>query len=88
MQPLRNEAVNSSGEKHPFRIGLFGIGLDSYWPQFPGLEERLKAYIAQVEARVAQAGAEVVNLGLIDTPEKAFDASHRFRQADVDLILL
>jgi L-arabinose isomerase len=41
-----------------------------------------------VEARVAQAGAEVVNLGLIDTPEKAFDASHAFRQADVDLILL
>ena len=30
----------------------------------------------------------VVNLGLIDTPEKAFDAGHAFRQADVDLIFL
>ena len=25
------------------RIGLFGIGLDTYWPQFAGLKERLQA---------------------------------------------
>jgi len=31
---------------------------------------------------------EVVNLGLIDTPEKALEAGHRFRQADVDLLFL
>jgi L-arabinose isomerase len=23
------------------RIGLFGIGLDTYWPQFKGLKNRL-----------------------------------------------
>ena len=26
----------------PLRIGLFGIGLDAYWPQFAGLQERLR----------------------------------------------
>jgi L-arabinose isomerase len=31
---------------------------------------------------------EVVNLGLIDTPQRAQEAGHRFRQADVDLIFL
>src|SRR5678815_3103211 len=30
----------------------------------------------------------IVNLGLIDTPEKAFAAGHDFRRADVDLIFL
>ena len=30
----------------------------------------------------------MVNLGLIDTPEKAAAAGHRFREADVDLIFL
>ena len=69
-------------------IGLFGIGLDAYWPQFPGLEDRLKGYGQQVARKLAQAGAEVVNLGLIDTPEKAVVAGHQFRQADVDLIFL
>jgi len=57
--------------RYALRIGLFGIGLDAYWPQFPGLEERLKGYIARVEQRLAQSGAQVVNLGLVDTPQKA-----------------
>jgi L-arabinose isomerase len=70
------------------KIGLFGIGLDAYWPQFPGLEERLKGYAEQVARKLEGAGAQVVNLGLIDTPEKALAAGHEFRSADVDLIFL
>ncbi len=70
------------------KIGLFGIGLDAYWPQFPGLEDRLRGYGRQVAERLGSAGAQVVNLGLIDTPEKAVAAGHQFRQADVDLIFL
>lgn len=70
------------------KIGLFGIGLDAYWPQFPGLEDRLKGYGQQVARKLGKAGALVVNLGLIDTPEKALTAGHQFRQADVDLIFL
>ena len=70
------------------KIGLFGIGLDAYWPQFPGLEDRLKGYGQQVARKLGKAGAKVVNLGLIDTPEKAVAAGHQFRQADVDLIFL
>jgi L-arabinose isomerase len=70
------------------KIGLFGIGLDAYWPQFPGLEDRLKGYGQQVAGKLERAGAQVVNLGLIDTPEKALAAGHDFRCADVDLIFL
>jgi L-arabinose isomerase len=70
------------------RLGLFGIGLDTYWPQFAGLEDRLKGYLARVETRLGRPGVEVVSLGLVDTPEKAVEAGHRFRQADVDLIFL
>jgi L-arabinose isomerase len=70
------------------KVGLFGIGLDAYWPQFPGLEDRLKGYELQVAEQLEKAGAQVVNLGLIDTPEKALAAGHQFRQADVDLIFL
>ncbi|MFB9995435.1 hypothetical protein ACFFLM_26190 [Deinococcus oregonensis] len=73
---------------YPLKVGLFGIGLDTYWPQFAGLEDRLKGYVAQVAARLERPGAEVVNLGLVDSPEKALDAGHAFRQADVDLIFL
>lgn len=73
---------------YPLRVGLFGIGLEAYWDQFGGLEGRLRGYVSVVEERLAGYGAEIVNLGLIDTPEKALDAGHQFRQADVDLIFL
>ena len=70
------------------RVGLFGIGLEAYWPQFDGLRERLVGYIGQVASQLARPDVEVVNLGLVDTPEKAFAAGHQFRKDDVDIIFL
>jgi L-arabinose isomerase len=70
------------------RIGLFGVGLDTYWPQFPGLQARLENYLTQVHKKLARPGVEVVNLGLIDSVPKAFEAGHRFRREDVDVIFL
>ncbi len=74
--------------KYPVRIGIFGIGLDAYWEQFPGLKPRLEGNLAEVAARLGRNGVEIVNLGLIDHPVAAFDAGHRFRREDVDLIFL
>src|SRR5580693_2498188 len=70
------------------RVGLFSIGLDAYWSQFAGLHERLKTYNEAVASRLRAAGAEVVNLGMIDSPDKAVAAGHAFCQADVDLVFL
>jgi L-arabinose isomerase len=74
--------------KRPLRVGLFGIGLDAYWPQFKGLKQRLEGYMRVVNTRLKRPGVEVVNLGLIDSPPKALEAGHRLRQEDVDLIFL
>ena len=73
---------------NPLKIGLFGIGLDAYWPQFEGLKDRLESYLERVQRKLEHPGVVAINLGLIDTPEKAFEAGHMFRQADVDLIFL
>ena len=75
-------------KKYNLKIGLFGIGLDAYWPQFKGLKERLEKYIREVHLKLEGFGAEIVNLGLIDNPVKAMEAGHKFRQADVDIIFL
>ena len=73
---------------YPLTIGLFGIGLDTYWPQFPGLQQRLLGYVQQVAARLERPGVNIVNLGLIDSPERALEAGHDFRRSDVDLLIL
>ncbi len=70
------------------KIGLFGIGLEAYWAQFDGLENRLTGYVNSVENKLKDFGAEVINLGLIDNAEKAFEAGHEFRKQDVDIIFL
>jgi L-arabinose isomerase len=70
------------------KLGLCGIGLDAYWPQFPGLKQRLESYTQTAANRLAQYGADVTNLGLIDTTERARQAGHAFRRADIDLLFL
>ena len=75
-------------KEFPFKIGLFGIGLDAYWEQFAGLRERLESYVSIVSGKIAEHEVQVINLGLIDTAQKAMEAGHRFRQEDVDLIFL
>ncbi|MGO4879568.1 MAG: arabinose isomerase [Bryobacteraceae bacterium] len=69
------------------RIGIFGIGLDAYWPQFPGLRERLETYQRSVEDRIRGFGAAVVSAGLVDTPEAARVAGQLLQREDVDLIV-
>jgi L-arabinose isomerase len=80
--------MGDSLTNHEFTVGLFGIGLDAYWPQFEGLQQRLQGYIQRFAARIEMPGVKVVNLGLMDSPEKAEAAGHSFRQHDVDLIFL
>ncbi len=72
----------------PLRIGLFGIGLDAYWPQFTGLKERLTGYVARVATKLTRPGVEIVNLGLIDNADSAQTAGRVFRRHDVDLVFL
>jgi L-arabinose isomerase len=74
------------GRRQPV-IGLFGIGLAAYWPQFPGLYERLQGYTAQVAKRIGVTGARVVSAGLVDTQPAAAAAGEQFRRADVDLVV-
>ncbi|MGA7410714.1 MAG: arabinose isomerase [Bryobacteraceae bacterium] len=77
-----------SSDGSQLKIGVFAIGLDTYWPQFEGLEQRLKEAAGKVAQRLGRQGVEVVNLGMIDTPEKAARAGQEFRKSCVDLVFL
>lgn len=91
MKGQQHAEINDNSEtetKYNLKIGLFGIGLEAYWPQFEGLEQRLSGYVNVVETKLKGFGATVVNLGLIDNEEKAFEAGHEFRRQDVDIIFL
>jgi L-arabinose isomerase len=85
-EPTSSE-LTSRRKKSGGRIGVFGIGLAAYWPQFPGLKERLEGYQREVEAHIAQLGMTVVSAGLIDDAPAAGEAGKRFAGSDLDLIV-
>lgn len=61
-------------------IALFGIGLDTYWPQFAGLESRLQGYLQTIDERLTAQQATVINGGLIDNVDKADALIRRLQQ--------
>lgn len=70
------------------KIGLFGIGLDKYWPQFKGLKDRLEGYQAMIQARLAGENLKIINAGLVDNLEKSTAAGALFSHEAVDLVFL
>lgn len=70
------------------KVGLFGIGLDTYWPQFDGLLERLEGYQQQIANKMERFGAEVINVGLVDSPVVAREKAQVLKTEDVDILFL
>ncbi len=68
------------------KVGLFGIGLAAYWPQFAGLKERLEGYQSIVASRLRQF-CEVVDAGLVDSAPKAAAAGEQFAREGVELVV-
>ena len=69
-------------------MGLAGIGLEAYWSQFDGLEERLRGYLGEVQQTIESGNRTIVNLGLVDSHPKAIEAGHVCRQQDIDILLV
>ncbi len=69
-------------------MGCFGIGLQAYWEQFEGLQQRLEGYLADVYRKLQTFHPDVINAGMIDSVDKAFAAGKLFKQEDVDIIFL
>jgi L-arabinose isomerase len=84
---LAQATTRGAGRGLNARIGVFGIGLAAYWPQFEGLKERIEGYQRRVEERVRALGGDVVSAGLVDTEQAARAAGDRFASSQVDLVL-
>lgn len=70
------------------KVGLFAIGLDAYWDQFEGLYDRLRGYQQSIKDKIEQLGGDVVDAGLIDTPEEARKAGDMLKRNNVELVFL
>ncbi len=70
------------------KIGLFGIGLDTYWGQFEGLLDNLQRYQGRIGDRIRSMGVEVVDAGMVDNPVKAAAAGEFMQSRGVEIVFL
>src|ERR1039458_7890924 len=68
------------------KIGLFGIGLAAYWPQFKGLKRRLEGYQRIVNVHLDQF-CDVVDAGMVDSATGAVAAGDLFAREEVELVI-
>ncbi|MFJ9058029.1 arabinose isomerase [Streptomyces sp. NPDC102409] len=73
--------------RRPTRVGLVSGGLGAYWPQFPGLLDRLRESALFVTRRFEGMGCEVVDAGFVSDPQEASKAAEELRKADCDIIV-
>jgi L-arabinose isomerase len=68
------------------RIGVFGVGFHVYWSQFEGLLDELRGKLASFVEKAKSHGVEVVDFGIVDDAESAYELLPRLRAADLDLV--
>jgi len=68
------------------RIAMFCVGHATYWGQFDGLLDSLLAYHAQLIEKIRPNGVEIVDFGMIDSSEKAYEAAEKIKGVNPDLI--
>lgn len=74
--------------KHTSNIGLFAIGLETYWTQFAELHDRLCAYKDTIGKIITDHGSRLIDAGMVDTPRKAHEAAELFEKNNVEIIFI
>ena len=68
------------------RIGVFGVGYYKYWAQFNGLLEALLKKQEVFISKLGKHGVEIIDFGLIDRVERAYELVPLLKAANLDLI--
>ena len=70
------------------RVGIFGVGHTTYWPQFEGLYEKLEEKLSHFAAQIASYDVEVETYGIVDDVHAAYRVLPKLKAGDLDLILV
>ena len=85
---LKEEIFSTNNNASPIRIGVFGVGYDKYWEQFPGLYEELmqkqERFIHKIKSD--DIAMDIVDFGMVDSPLKAYEVVKRMENSNLDLL--
>lgn len=70
------------------RAGLMGVGLDTYWEQFPGLLDELMKKMGILERKLSARQVAVISFGMVDNARRAFETLPAIKAADLDILFV
>jgi len=81
-------ATNIISRRKPLQanIGVFGVGYWKYWEQFNGLLDELQAKQKKFIEKLKVSDVHVVDFGMVDDAETAYDLVPKLKAANLDLI--
>ena len=68
------------------KIGIFAAAHATYWDQFEGLLDNIMGYHQDLCNKVSGMEVEVIDFGMIDSSEKAYEAVDKIAGSGVDLL--
>ena len=73
--------------KRTARIGTFAVAHGVYWEQFKGLYDNLMKYHGDLISQTERNEVEVIDFGMIDCSEKAYETAKKIAGANLDLLM-
>ena len=68
------------------RIGVFAVAHSTYWDQFPGLRDNIMKYHLDFIKLVEKNKVQVIDFGMVDSSEKAYETLKKIKSSDIDII--
>lgn len=73
--------------KRTAKIGIFAVAHAKYWEQFEGLLDKIMAYHRDFCGLVQKNEVKIVDFGMVDSSEKAYEALKKIKAAGLDLLI-
>ncbi len=73
-------------KKRTARVGFFAVAHNTYFGQFEGLYENLMGYHEDLYKQIAENEVEIVDFGMVDSSEKAYEVARQMQGAALDVI--
>ena len=73
-------------KKRTAKIGIFAVAHATYWGQFKGLEDNIMGYHRDLCEKIKTNDVEIVDFGMIDSSEKAYEAVKNILAENVDVL--
>lgn len=81
-----NDIAKERKNKRTAKIGVFAVAHGVYWEQFEGLLDNIMKYHKDFCDIVEKNEVEVIDFGMIDSSEKAFDTVPKMKAENLDLL--